>query len=202
MKTWRVRCLQGLTLPELLVATTVAMLVATALLPSLEQFRGAVRTAAAARLLVVRLQGLRAKSVSRACAFGLLFQRDEHGWLWFEVRDGNGNGLRTADLSKGRDMVLSGPHRFADLLPNVDFGFPERKLIPRIPPRAGWVHDLERPVRIGNTALLSFSPLGTSSSGTLFVSDGQKHLMAIVLYGRTGRIRVWRHDFENSRWTL
>ena len=193
---------QGLTLLELLVVTTVTMLVSVATFPAVAQLLGSTRTAAAARLLVVQLQGLRAKSISRACSHGLLFERDEQGWFWFEVGDGNGNGLRTEDLRAGRDAFLSGPHRLGDLLPHVDLGFPAGLPIRRIPPRSGWIRDLDRPVRMGNSGILSFSPLGTSSSGTLYVSDGGKRLMAIVLYGRTGRIRVWRHDAEVGRWVL
>ena len=196
------RSASGLTLLELLVASTVTMLVGVAAFPAMGQLLGSVRTAAATRLLVVQLQGLRAKSISRACSHGLLFERDEQGWFWFEVGDGNGNGLRTEDLREGRDAVLSGPHRLGDLLPHVDLGFPTGLPIRRIPPRSGWIRDLDRPVRLGNTAILSFSPLGTSSSGTLYVSDGGRRLMAIVLYGRTGRIRVWRHDAEVGRWIL
>jgi len=196
------RAPRGLTLLELLVATTVTLLVGVATLPAMGQFLGSARTAAAARLLVVRLQGLRAKSISRACSHGLLFERDEQGWFWFEVRDGNGNGLRTTEVRQGKDDRLSGPHRLSDLLPQVDLGFPAGRSIPRIPPRRGSIRDLQRPVRFGNTGLLSFSPLGTSSSGTLYLSDGKRRLMAIVLYGRSGRIRVWMHDLEEGTWVL
>ena len=155
---------RGLTLLELLVATTLTMLVGAAALPAMGQSLGAVRTAAAARLLVVSLQGLRAKSISRACSHGLLFERDERGWFWFEVRDGNGNGLRTAEVRDGSDPLLSGPHRLSDVLARVDLGFPMGRPIPRIPPRGGWIRDLDRPVRLGNTGLLSFSPLFTRNS--------------------------------------
>ncbi len=191
---------QGVTLLELLVATTLAMLVGAATLPAMGQFLSSVRTTAGTRLLVVRLQGVRAKSISRARSHGLLFERDALGWFWFEIVDGDGDGLRTADVREGIDPALSGPHRLGDLLPHVDLGFPLGRTIPRVPPRSGWIRDLQRPVRLGNSSILAFSPLGTSSSGTLYVSDGSRGLMAIVIYGRTGRIRVWRHDAEGERW--
>lgn len=193
---------RGLTLLELLVATTVTMLVGAAALPAMGEFLDSVRTAAAARLLVVRLQGLRARSITRSCSHGMLFERDQQGWFWFEVRDGNGNGLRTSEVRDGTDDRLSGPHRLTDLLPRVDLGFPPGPAIPCLPPRGGWIQDLTRPVRFGNTGLISYSPLGTSSSGTLFISDGRRRLLAIVLYGRSGRIRVFKHDSERGRWAL
>jgi Tfp pilus assembly protein FimT len=192
----------GLSLLELLVALLLTMLVGAALLPALGQLTTTSRMAAAARLLVVQLQGLRASSVARGRSHGLFFQHDERGWYWLVVQDGNGNGLRTVEVEQGTDPVLSGPHRISDSLPHVDFGFPPHRTVPRIPPRRGALADLDRPVRLGNSGLLAYSPLGTSSSGTLFLSDGRESLIAVVLYGRTGRIRVWRLDRVRRRWSL
>jgi hypothetical protein len=97
--------------------------------------------------------------------------------------------------------VLSGPHRIRDVVRGVDLGFPARRKIRRIPPSRGWLEDLDRAVRLGRTGLLAFSPLGTSSTGTLYISDGGTRLVAVVLYGRTGRIRVWTHDWRSGRWS-
>jgi len=192
---------QGMTLLELMVATTLTVLVGAATLPMLGQFRGSVRTTAGTRVLVARLQGIRSKSISGSRSRGLLFSRDDRGWFWLELLDGDGDGLRTADVRAGIDPVLSPPQRLGELVPQVDLGFPAGRAIRQIPPRSGWIRDLDRPVRFGNSGILAFSPLGSSSSGTLYVSDGDRGLMAIVLYGRTGRIRVWRHDAETGRWT-
>ena len=191
---------RGLTMPELLAAATLAVIAGLLAVPSLDRLLGIVRTTTATRFLVVRLQGLRAKSIARARSHGLLFGRDGQGWYWREVRDGNGNGLRTAEVRDGRDPVLSGPHRLSDLIPYTQLGFPRRGPIPCLPPRTCRISDRERPVRLGNTGLLSYSELGKSSSGTLFVTDGRHRLMAIVLYGRTGRIRVWEFDPSSGRW--
>jgi hypothetical protein len=56
------------------------------------------------------------------------------------------------------------------------------------------------PIRFGRSDLVSFSPRGTSSSGTLYVSDGRLAAAAIVLYGGTGRIRIWVYDRERGAW--
>jgi hypothetical protein len=46
------------------------------------------------------------------------------------------------------------------------------------------------PLRIGNTSMLTFSPLGSATSGTLYVAGlirGPQ--MAIRVFGATGRVR-------------
>jgi len=57
-------------------------------------------------------------------------------------------------------------------------------------------------VRFGRSDLVSFSPFGSSSSGTLYVTDGRRGLFAVVLFGPTARLRVWRFRPEERRWTL
>src|SRR6185295_14772541 len=93
--------------------------------------------------------------------------------MWYEVRDDNGNGLRVAEVKKGVDATLSGPHRLEDSVERVTLGFPPIGSIPKIPPDSGTIAGLEDPIRIGSTDLLTFSPLGTASSGTLYVTDGR-----------------------------
>ena len=58
------------------------------------------------------------------------------------------------------------------------------------------------PVRFGRSDIITFSPGGTSSSGTLYVSDGRDTVVAVVLYGGTGRIRIWSYRRERARWDL
>ena len=60
-------------------------------------------------------------------------------------------------------------------------------------------HPFDDPIRIGSTDLLSFGPLGTATSGTLFLTDRHTRLYAVVLYGRTAKIRVWRFSMETGR---
>jgi hypothetical protein len=57
-------------------------------------------------------------------------------------------------------------------------------------------------VRFGRSDLISFSPGGSASSGTLYVTDGRRGFYAVVLFGPTARLRVWRYRPEERRWTL
>jgi type II secretory pathway pseudopilin PulG len=190
-----------MTLLEAVAGLLVTALVAAAVMPAFASMRAEALTAAGARHLAVTLRALRWKSVAQGRGHGMYFVEDESGWCWYEVRDGNGNGLRTAEVGDGTDPTLAGPRRLEDVASGVGLGFPPGEAIPRIPPGSGWIADLADPIRIGNTNLLAFSPSGTSSSGTLYLTDGGKRLYAVVLYGRTAKIRVWRYAEANRQWT-
>lgn len=190
----------GITLLETVVSVVLVCLATVVVLPALGNMRASALTAAGARHLAVTLHALRWKSVAQGRGFGLFFVRDATGWCWYEVQDGNGNGLRVAEIASGADPTLAGPRRLEDIASGVTLGLPRGNPIPRVPPRTGWIDDLNDPIRIGSSKLLAFSPSGTSSSGTLYVTDGRERLYALVLYGRTAKIRVWRYAAASRQW--
>lgn len=196
------RCRRGFSLVESLAVLFVGTLLVVAALPAAAYVRSEGRTAAGARYLAATLQGHRWKSVSRRRAAGLFFERREGAWIWWEVEDGNGNDLRVAEIRRGVDPVRSGPHRLGDRVERVELGFPPVGPIRQIPPKPGWVDDLDDPVQFGRSDLVSFTPSGGASSGTLYVTDGRAGLFAVVLFGPTARVRVWRYDAGRGRWTL
>ncbi len=193
------RVSRGVTLPELLVVLALGAMLLLASAPTLAHLRSAGRTAAAAREIAVTLQALRWRSVATGTSHGLSFGVDATGWSYRIVRDGNGNGLRTAEIGSGVDPALTTVVRLEHRLAPVRFGLPASSSIPEIPPRPGTIPDRSDPVAFGRSNLVSFSPLGTSSSGTLYVTDGRE-LCGIVLFGPTARLRVWRYDGRSRTW--
>ncbi len=190
----------GLGLAEVLVALAVVGLGLAVALPALGEVRARAATGAGARSLAASLNVQRFKSVALGTAHGLLFERDADGWLWYEVRDGNRNGLKTAEVGNGTDPTLSGPRRLEASTSGVAPGLPPTGPFPEIPPGSGQIDESGDPIRFGNTNLVSFGPLGTASSGRIYVTDGYRELCAVVLYGQTGRVRVWRYDARGRQW--
>ena len=193
---------RGFTLAELLVVVALAGILLAAAVPALASLRAGARGGAAARVLAGEFRDLRFRSVARRRYHALAFERDARGWAWRVVRDGNGNGVRTVEIRAGTDPVLSGPHRLEDRVERVRPGFPDDGPFPAVPPARGWIDRLDDPVRFGRSDLVSFSPLGRSSSGTVYLTDGIRGLWAVVLYGPTTRVRVWRYDRGSRRWVL
>lgn len=193
---------RGLTLVELLTALALLGLLLAFTLPATAELRTAGRAAAAARELATTLHALRWRSVAEHCAQGLYFESDSLGWSWRIVRDGNGNGLRTQEIRDGTDPTVQAPRRVEASVSGVRLGFPPGGPFPAIPPRRGTLVPSADPVRFGSADIVAFSPLGTASSGTLYLTDGQWRLLAVTLFGPSARVRVWSLDAREGRWRL
>ncbi len=100
----------------------------------------------------------------------------------------------------GRDPLIGGPRDLPSRYEGVDFGLLDIA-IPAIPPRRGTVAPGDDPVRFGRSDTITFTPRGTASSGTLFISDGRSLVVAVVLYGHTGRVRTWRYLRDGGGWS-
>jgi len=194
--------MRGMTLAEVLVAVVLALMSLAVAVPCFAYLRDEGRAAAGARQMAATFSALRFQAVARGKAAGLLFEPREGGWVWWEVSDGNGNGLRTSEVRSGVDPIRSGPFRLEDRVESVRLGFPSGSAIPQIPPQSGTIDDLLDPVQFGRSDLVSFTPGGTASSGTLYLTDGRSVLYGVVLYGPTSRVRVWRYDTRRRQWTL
>jgi len=197
-----VRCPPGFSQLELVVVLALLGIGATLGYPAAADRLAASRASAAAREMALTLHAARWRAVAGNTNVGLLFEQDPSGWHWFVVRDGNGNGLSTSEIRTGIDVTVSGPHRFSGAMSGVYPGFPPTPRIPRVPPRSGALSSTLDPVQFGRSDLISFSPFGTASSGTIYLTDGRHALRAVVLFGPTARVRVWRLDAREGRWRL
>lgn len=193
---------RGFSLAELLVVIAIASVILAMAAPALATLRAGARAAAGARIMASAFHDLRFQAVARARHRALAFTRDGARWSWRVVEDGNGNGVRSSEIRDGTDPVISGPHRLEDRVEGVFPGFPGPGPYPAVPPSRGNLDRLDDPVKFGRSDLVSFSPLGSSSSGTLYLTDGGEELWAVVLFGPTTRVRVWRYDSRGGRWVL
>ena len=193
---------KGYTLAELLAVLAIVAMAVAVVLPAAAMIRDGGRAAAGARVMASTLSAQRWKSVAGHRVRGLQFRRLSGGWSWREVADGNGNGLRTAEIGRGIDPVLSGDEMLDRRVPSVTLGFPPGGPYPEAPPGTDLLSPGDDPVRFGRSDLVSFSPVGSASSGTIYVTDGRRALYAVVLFGPTARLRVWRFRPEERRWTL
>jgi hypothetical protein len=56
------------------------------------------------------------------------------------------------------------------------------------------------PVQFNTSQLCSFSPLGESTPGTIYITDRADQLYAVRVYGATAKMRVLRYDGGRRRW--
>jgi hypothetical protein len=185
-------CSAGASLVEALVVLAIAAAGIAVAAPAAATLRTAGRGAAAARDLALELQAARWKAVTLSRAHGLLFERDAAGWHWRLARDGNGNGMRTAEIRSGVDPTVRRERRLGDRVAQVRLGLPDGVAVPRIPPGTGLL-DPQDPVQFGVSDLVAFGQVGGTSSGTIYLTDGAG-AWGVVLFGPSCRVRVWRWD--------
>jgi type II secretory pathway pseudopilin PulG len=142
---------------------------------------------AAARFLAARMALARAEAVGRNASVALVFLRERRGVSFRVHQDGNRNGVRAADVRTQIDRPIDGTVRLFELFPGVAIG---------VTPTA----DSADPIRLGGSDILSFTPAGTSSSGTLYVSGRDGTQWGVRVLGATARTRVLRYEPRTGRW--
>jgi len=158
-----------------------------------------LRAMAAAREMAGDMARLRAEAIASRRRVAVRFTRTPARTWYAFYADGDGDGVRSDDIASGRDPILAPPRDLPSRYDGIDFGL-LNAAIPEVPPGGSVLAPLSDPVRFGASDMVTFTPWGTASSGTLYISDGQETVFAVVLYGRTGRIRTWRFDRALWRW--
>ena len=144
------------------------------------------RTRAAARYLSAQLGLARTQAVTRGAAVAMRFESNSSGTILGVVMDGNGNGVRIEDIDAGVDVRIDRPWAFEEVFPGVSFAL-----------ASGLAGNA---IQLSGTALLTFTPEGTSTSGSLYLLGRDGSQFAIRILGATGRIRTQRLDFRANTW--
>ncbi|MDQ3487613.1 MAG: hypothetical protein M3468_07750 [Acidobacteriota bacterium] len=152
-----------------------------------------LRAAGAARHMAARIATNRLDAVRRAATVSLRFERRGTDYAFTTFLDGNGNGVRTADISAGVDKPIAAADLLRNHFPGVTFG-----LRAGVPDLDGGVSSTDG-VRIGSTPFLSTAPNGSCTSGTLYM-HGRRRQYAIRILGATGRVRLFAFENGARRW--
>jgi Tfp pilus assembly protein FimT len=185
---------EGFTLIELLLSVAFTTVLAGIALPIGADAIDDLRTASAARFLATRITANRMDAISRSRAIGVRFQPSTPDYQFMAFADGNGNGVRTAEITSGIDTPLGTSRRLADDFPRVRFGLAIGQ-----PDVDGVRNTSSDGVRIGTPRILTVSPDGTATSGTLYV-QGRRAQYAVRVLGATGRTRVLKYDSGSRAW--
>jgi hypothetical protein len=167
-------------------AATLCVLCAVAIpqtLTTIERSRGL----AAARYLGSRIALARAQAVSRSTTIALRFVEGPQGISISVIQDGNRNGVRGRDIDLQIDRPLDAAVLLSDLFPGVEIA-----LTPHIPG--------SDPVQLGGSNILSFTPHGTATSGSIYVRGRDGTQWAVRVLGATARSRVLRFVPDTGEW--
>jgi hypothetical protein len=188
----------GLSLFEVLLGiTTVGWMLALAL-PGVGRLREQVVLRSAVHEASVAFYRARAYAISRNRNVGLKFRKNGDRYEWALYADGNGNGVRTADIASGVDKYLGAyyPWTRNDALPGIMTGT-------RVPDPSDPGHYLDRiedPVRFNNSDICSFSPMGESTPGSIYIWDSHDGMAVLRVFGRTAKLRSLYYRRGEKDW--
>ena len=185
----------GFTAIELLFAVgmlvTIGGMAAPPILRSLDDYRAT----GAARYVAARLQRARMEAILRSADVAVRFVALPAGYAFAAYVDGNGDGVLSRDIATSVDQSLGPPERLIDTFTGVEFG--AEAGLPPVDP--GGSPPGADPIRLGTSNMASFSAMGTSSSGSLYIRSRTRQLV-VRIYGDTGKTRILRFDPQARQW--
>ncbi len=190
---------KGYTLGEALLILGVIAVAVGLSVALLADLRSAYRLSNAALYLKLLIARTRVQAVKESRYLGLVFDGDGSGYWYRLYRDGNGNGIRRKDIRSGVDLPVGQNWRLSDQFSEVRFGILPIQGLMGPPVGKELIINYDDPIRLGASDILSLSPLGTSSGGTLYMVS-EDRMKAVKIYGVTGRVKIWGYHAPTERW--
>jgi prepilin-type N-terminal cleavage/methylation domain-containing protein len=191
---------RGFQLVELMVVLALISMAALIVVPPVLSMSARLRVDLAAHELMAALYQTRSLAQRQSAYVGLKFYPAAGRVTYACYRDGDGDGVRTADIVAGIDPQVTPLRTLVHLGGRVGFGFPPGPA-PRDPGDPGHRLDrLEDPIRFTDSDIASYGPLGTSTPGSLYLTDGRRELSVVRVLGLTGKVRAMRWDPATDSW--
>ncbi len=188
---------RGAALIDMIVAVALCFILAAIAVPVVGGTLDRERTIVGARYLAGQLQRARLESLKRAQSVAVRIEVVGDRAQFRLYADANGNGVLQKDIDKGTDPPLTPLQWLDDQARDVSLRI--NQAVTDVSGTAAIAPGGD-PLRIGSSALLSFSPLGSATSGTLYVAANRGPQMAIRVFGATGRVRVLMFDAQARQW--
>jgi hypothetical protein len=115
-------------------------------------------------------------------------------WHFVLYQDGDRDGVRNDDITKGIDKPLSHPRVVFREARNITIGLLD------VPVKDADGDLVKSPVVFGNSTICSFSPMGESTPGTIYITDNDGGLWCVRVYGASAKIRTLRYDPGKKKW--
>jgi type II secretory pathway pseudopilin PulG len=187
----------GYSLVEILAVGAITLSTLLVALPVAQGLYASVRIHTAGQQAAMTFRLARATAIRSGRETAVRIEIDPDGYQLGTYRDGNGNGVRTAEIKKGIDPPGPGAHGWDR--GDVRISILRTVKVPD-PSTPSKFLDPSDPVRFNSSNLCSFSPLGECTPGSLYLSDGRSRMAVVRVFNRTGRIRVLYFKAGSRRW--
>ncbi len=178
------RSSDGSSFVELLVGLAVIAILMSMAVPATAYSIDSSRARDAAGFVAARLRLARQHAVFRTTSAGLVFDFVNGRWQLRACQDGNGNGLRRAEIAAGVDRCPDGPYDVGELFHGVTIAIDPGLRGPEGEPGSS------DPVRFGASDIASFSPEGSGTAGSVYLRSARGQQYAVRVGNVTGRTRV------------
>jgi hypothetical protein len=159
--------------------------------------RTALRSAA--RSLAELMRRVQFDSYGNSAMRGLRFFRTEAGWEYAVYEDGDGDGVLTADILSGKDLLMEGPFPLTERTSIVAIGVPSSAV--RHPDTNVPFEPDMKAVNFNQSSICSFAPDGDATPGTIYLVNGNPSEAAMVRSsGEGGKIRTMFYGVNGSGW--
>lgn len=188
---------RGAAVIDLVAATALVVVLAAIAVPVAEGTLDRERAIMGAQFVAGQLQRARLESLRRGQSVAVHVRMDRERTACQLFIDGNGNGVLQRDIDRGIDQALA-PETWIDEQARaitLRINQPIRDVSGSTSLAVG-----DDPLRIGSTSLVSFSPDGGATSGTLYVAGRQGPQLAVRVFGATGRVRTLIFDASTGQW--
>ena len=190
--------MRGFSPVELIVVFALAAILLAATAHGAFQIQSALAVRSAAAELAATFFRARAYALVRGVTVGIKFRRDGGQYEWALYRDGNGNGIRSAEIASGvdRSLGLSIVWPRNDVRPGILTGS-------SVPDPSAPGKKLDRPddpIRFNNSDICSFSPAGESTPGSIYLWDGRDRMAVLRVFGRSAKVRTLYYFRGEKSW--
>jgi hypothetical protein len=189
----------GLSSVELVGVLAILVAVAAAAGAGVNHLRAVVSIRSAASEVGAALYRARMYAITQGVNVGLKYRIRDGRAEWAIYGDGNGNGVRSAEIASEVDRSIGALVIWSrdDVRPSIMRGasIPDPDGSGRL---SGSVDD---PIRFNRSDICSFSPLGESTPGSIYLWDGHDRMAVVRVYGRTGKVRTLYYRRGDRRWT-
>lgn len=188
----------GFTAVELVAVLTIVVTVTALVAPGVFELSAAQAVRSGAGEVRSMLVQARALALARGRYVGVKFRKNGSRYEWALYGDGNGNGIRTAEINSGVDKPLgiTIPWHRNDVLPAIMKGSP----VPDPGDPRKNLDSLDDPIRFNASDICSFSPIGESTPGSVYLWDGHNRMAVVRVLGRTAKVRTLYYRRGEKEW--
>lgn len=187
----------GYSLLELGVVLAILLIIGMVAVPAFANLRRRAAMRAASSQLRSIFHLVRMRAIVRGRNAGVKFVKAGSVWQFAVYDDGDRDGVRNEDIASGVDRLVEPPRVVLAEAPIVTIGLLNEIIKDPdgdpLPPGKG-------PVHFNKAAICSFSPLGESTPGTIYITNGIGDLWCVRIYGATAKMRTLRYDRGKKKW--